>query len=100
MGSVPSVRPAFAYPRTSTISTLTSEVFRSWDVSSQFALTAIHRLALEFNLELQYRKTFREVWEEEQNDPELGRLSERMGVRGEHRGPLLVSEGEMEAASK
>jgi mRNA (guanine-N7-)-methyltransferase len=41
-----------------------------------------------------------DVWKEEKDDPELGPLSERMGVRGRGAGPLLVSEEELEAASK
>lgn len=51
-------------------------------------------------MELQYRKPFNEVWDEENGDPILGPLSERMGVRGRDRGPLLISDEEMEAASK
>ena len=47
-----------------------------------------------------YRKPFAEVWKEEQDHPIFGPLSERMGVRARDRGPLLVSEGEMEAASE
>lgn len=57
-------------------------------------------LAEDYNLELQYRKPFNEVWDEENGDPILGPLSERMGVRGRDRGPLLISDEEMEAASK
>ena len=53
-----------------------------------------------YNLEQQYRKTFAEVWKEEKDHPFFGPLSERMGVRGRDRGPLLVSDEEMEAASK
>ncbi|MCJ1313592.1 mRNA cap guanine-N7 methyltransferase [Agyrium rufum] len=60
---------------------------------------AFRALAEDYNLEQQYRKPFPEVWTEEQDDPQLGPLSERMGVRGRDRGPLLVSEEEMEAAS-
>lgn len=51
-------------------------------------------------MELQYRKPFNEVWDEENGDPILGPLSERMGVRGRDRGPLLIRDEEMEAASK
>jgi hypothetical protein len=58
------------------------------------------RLTEEYNLELQYRKPFLDVWNEEKDDPELGPLSERMGVRGRGGGPLLVSDEELEAASK
>ena len=49
---------------------------------------------------MQYRKPFAEVWSEEKDSPIFGPLSERMGVRGRDAGPLLVSEEEMEAASK
>ncbi|KAJ9667259.1 mRNA cap guanine-N7 methyltransferase [Coniosporium apollinis] len=60
---------------------------------------AFRALAEDYNLELQYRKPFNEVWDEEKDDPTLGPLSERMGVRGRDRGPLLVSNEEFEAAS-
>ncbi|KAF2140700.1 uncharacterized protein K452DRAFT_288789 [Aplosporella prunicola CBS 121167] len=60
---------------------------------------AFRALAEDFNLELQYRKPFNEVWAEENGDPVLGPLSERMGVRGRDRGPLLISKEEMDAAS-
>ena len=57
-------------------------------------------IAEDYNLELQYRKPFAEVWREEKNHPVFGPLSERMGVRGGDAGPLLVSDEEMEAASR
>lgn len=60
---------------------------------------AFRALAEDFNLELQYHKTFPEIWESEKDDPELGPLSERMRVREQGGGPLLVSDEEMEAAS-
>ena len=60
---------------------------------------AFRALAEDYNLELQYRKPFDQIWEEEKNDSVLGPLSERMGVRGRGHGPLLVSPQEMEAAS-
>ncbi|KAK3381403.1 mRNA capping enzyme-domain-containing protein [Podospora didyma] len=60
---------------------------------------AFRALAEDYNLELQYHKTFAEVWETEKDDRELGPLSERMGVRERGGGPLLVSPEEMEAAS-
>ncbi|KAH9820416.1 mRNA cap guanine-N7 methyltransferase-like [Teratosphaeria destructans] len=60
-------------------------------------------LAEDYGLELLYRKGFREVFEDESEDPELGRLAERMGVmsrdRTEGKGGLMVSEEEMEAAA-
>lgn len=57
------------------------------------------RIAEDYNLELQYRKPFAEVWQEEKNSPVFGPLSERMGVRGRDAGELLVSDEEMEAVS-
>ncbi|KAI9844624.1 MAG: mRNA cap guanine-N7 methyltransferase [Sclerophora amabilis] len=59
---------------------------------------AFRAIAEDYNLELQYRKPFAEIWREEKDDPVLGPLSERMNVRQRDRGPLLVSEEEMEAA--
>lgn len=60
---------------------------------------AFRALAEDYNLELQYHKTFTDVWETEKDDRELGPLSERMGVRDRMSGKLLVSPEEMEAAS-
>lgn len=60
---------------------------------------AFRALADDYNLELQFHRTFPEIWEAEKDDAELGPLSERMGVRGRGGGPLLVSDDEMEAAS-
>ncbi|KAK0707558.1 mRNA capping enzyme-domain-containing protein [Lasiosphaeris hirsuta] len=60
---------------------------------------AFRALAEDYNLELQYHKTFSGVWESEKDDRELGILSERMGVRDRNTGALLVSPEEMEAAS-
>lgn len=57
-------------------------------------------LAQDYNLELQYRKPFLDMWKEEKDDPDLGPLSERMGVRERGGGPMLVSDEELEAASK
>ena len=59
---------------------------------------AFRALAEDYNLELQYRKPFADVWKEEKDDAVLGPLSERMGVRERGRGDLLVSGEEMEAA--
>ncbi|KAK5995133.1 mRNA cap guanine-N7 methyltransferase [Cladobotryum mycophilum] len=42
---------------------------------------AFRALAEDFNLELQFHKTFPEIWEAEKDDRDLGPLSERMGVR-------------------
>ena len=60
---------------------------------------AFRAIAEDFNLELQYHKSFEEIWKSEKDDDVLGPLSERMGVRERGRGPLLVSDEEMEAAS-
>ncbi|KAH8742773.1 mRNA cap methyltransferase, partial [Diaporthe sp. PMI_573] len=60
---------------------------------------AFRALAEDYNLELQYHKTFSDIWKTEKDDPTLGPLSERMGVRHRHSGELLVSPEEMEAAS-
>lgn len=60
---------------------------------------AFRALAEDYNLELQFQRTFPEIWEAEKDDPELGPLSERMGVRERGGGPLLTSDEEMEAAS-
>lgn len=59
---------------------------------------AFRALAEDYNLELQYRKPFREVWEEQKDDPELGPLAERMNVRQRGGGRLLTSEEELDAA--
>lgn len=64
---------------------------------------AFRALAEEYGLELLYRKGFREVYEDESEDRELGMLAERMGVRSRDRsaprGGCLVGEEEMEAAA-
>ncbi len=62
--------------------------------------SVLDSIAEDYNLELQYRKPFSDIWSEEKNSPVFGPLSERMGVRGRDAGPLLVSEEEMEAASR
>ncbi|KAI5308359.1 mRNA cap guanine-N7 methyltransferase [Ascosphaera atra] len=59
---------------------------------------AFRALTEEYNLELQYRKPFLDIWSEEMNDPVLGPLSERMGVRARGGGPISVSKEELEAA--
>ena len=60
---------------------------------------AFRAIAEDFNLELQYRKPFRDIWEEDGNSREFGPLSERMGVRERDGGKLMVSDEEMEACS-
>ncbi|KFY66485.1 hypothetical protein V496_02056 [Pseudogymnoascus sp. VKM F-4515 (FW-2607)] len=59
---------------------------------------AFRAIAEDYNLEMQYHKSFGEIWRSEKDDPVLGPLSERMGVRGRGGGGLLVSDEEMEAA--
>jgi mRNA (guanine-N7-)-methyltransferase len=59
---------------------------------------AFRALAEDYNLELEYRKPFREVWDDYKDDPVLGPLSERMGVRNRD-GKLSVNADEMDAAS-
>ena len=61
---------------------------------------AFRALAEDYNLSQTYRKSFPAVWAEEKNDPVLGPLSERMGVREHGGGELLVSEEEMDAAGR
>ena len=58
---------------------------------------AFRALAEDFNLELQYRKPLADIWEEERNDPELGRLSERMKVTDRPGGELKLTAEEVEA---
>lgn len=60
---------------------------------------AFRAIAEDYNLELQYRRPFAEVWQEEKNSPVFGPLSEQMGVRGKDAGPLLITDEEFEAAS-
>ncbi|KKA26382.1 hypothetical protein TD95_001399 [Thielaviopsis punctulata] len=58
---------------------------------------AFRALAEDYNLELQYHKTFEDVWEAEKDDAVLGPLSERMGVRNRGQGTLQMSADEVEA---
>jgi hypothetical protein len=60
----------------------------------------IFSLTEDYNLELQYRKPFLDIWEEEKNDRELGALSERMGVRNRATGELNMTQEEKDAASE
>lgn len=60
----------------------------------------IDRLTEEYNLELQYRKPFLDIWQDEKNDRELGPLSERMGVRNRATGELNMTDEEKDAVSK
>jgi mRNA (guanine-N7-)-methyltransferase len=60
----------------------------------------VFSLTEDYNLELQYRKPFLDIWEEEKNDRELGPLSERMGVRNRATGELNMTQEEKDAASE
>jgi mRNA (guanine-N7-)-methyltransferase len=60
---------------------------------------AFRAIAEDYNLEMQYHKTFDEVWKTEKDDPILGPLAEQMGVRERGGGRFLVTGEEMEAAS-
>ncbi|KAF2760343.1 guanine-N(7)-methyltransferase [Pseudovirgaria hyperparasitica] len=60
---------------------------------------AFRALAEDYNLELQYRKPFPEVWEESRHTPEFSELAERMRVQERGSGRLLVSEEEMNASA-
>jgi mRNA (guanine-N7-)-methyltransferase len=68
-------------------------------ISPKYFSNPYPSLAEDFNLELEYRKPFDEVWREEKDDPNLGQLSERMGVKDRNTGRLLVNDEEMDAAS-
>ncbi|KAI4119865.1 MAG: hypothetical protein LQ338_007225 [Usnochroma carphineum] len=58
---------------------------------------AFRALAEDYNLELQYRKPFLEIWKEEKDQPVFRSLSERMGVVDRYSGELMVTKDEMEA---
>ncbi|KAL8768494.1 MAG: hypothetical protein Q9209_005285 [Squamulea sp. 1 TL-2023] len=58
---------------------------------------AFRALAEDYNLELQYRRTFPDIWREEKDDPVFRPLSERMGVVDRFSGELMVTREEMEA---
>ncbi|KAE9380237.1 guanine-N(7)-methyltransferase [Stipitochalara longipes BDJ] len=60
---------------------------------------AFRAIAEDYNLEMQYHKTFDEVWKTEKDDPILGPLTEQMGVRERGTGRFVVTDEEMEAAS-
>ncbi|CAI7661168.1 unnamed protein product [Penicillium manginii] len=60
---------------------------------------AFRALTEDYNLELQYRKPFLDIWEDEKNDRELGPLSERMGVRNRATGELNMTDEEKDAVS-
>ncbi|MCJ1417371.1 mRNA cap guanine-N7 methyltransferase [Xylographa parallela] len=60
---------------------------------------AFRALAEDYNLEMQYRKPFAEIWKEEKDDPVLGPLSVRMQVKASGDGPLQLTDEELEAVS-
>lgn len=57
---------------------------------------AFRALAEDYNLELQYRRSFTDIWKEEQDGSR--ELSKRMGVIDAQSGELMVTNKEMEAA--
>ena len=79
---------------------LSEREYLSISLSIYLFLTLLFRLTEEYNLELQYRKPFLDVWRDEKDNSELGQLSERMGVRDRATGELLMTDEEKEAASK
>ena len=96
MGSLPRVSSFVSpFPGLKSFISLRVERQLSWGCVSHTG-----SLAEEYNLEQQYRKPFLDVWKEEKDSRVFGPLSERMGVRGPNGGELLVSDEEMEAASK
>ena len=60
---------------------------------------AFRALAEDYNLEMQYRMPFADIFKHEKDDPILGPLSVRMGVRENSGGPLLLTKDELEAVS-
>ncbi|MCJ1404095.1 mRNA cap guanine-N7 methyltransferase [Xylographa trunciseda] len=60
---------------------------------------AFRALAEDYNLEMQYRKPFADIWKEEKDDPVLGPLSVRMQVKASTDGPLQLTDEELEAVS-
>lgn len=59
---------------------------------------SLRALAEDYNLELEWRKPLNEIWDEEKDDPEFGRLAERMKVR-DPGGRLKMSKDEIEGVS-
>jgi mRNA (guanine-N7-)-methyltransferase len=59
---------------------------------------AFRALAEDYNLEMQYRKPFLDIWREEKDDAQLGQLSERMQVR-DRDGNLQLTDEEKEAVA-
>ena len=60
---------------------------------------AFRALAEDYNLEMQYRKPFADIWKEEKDDPVLGPLSVRMQVKASSDGPLQLTDEELDAVS-
>ncbi|MCJ1294150.1 mRNA cap guanine-N7 methyltransferase [Xylographa carneopallida] len=58
---------------------------------------AFRALAEDYNLEMQYRRPFADIWAEEKDDPVLGPLSVRMQVRGSEGGAVQLTREEWEA---
>ena len=60
---------------------------------------AFRAMAEDYGLEMQYRKPFAEIWNEERHNPDLEELSVRMKVTDRRGGELAMSKEELEAAS-
>lgn len=60
---------------------------------------AFRALAEDYNLEMQYRKPFADIWKEEKDDVVLGPLSMRMGVKESMNGPSVLTPEELEAVA-
>lgn len=88
MGSLPSVSNEFLHP-------LVYWLGRS--LTTNVNKFVFYRLAEDYNLELQYRRPFPDIWKEEKDDPVFRPLSERMGVVDRLSGELMVTHEEMEA---
>ncbi|KAF2097714.1 guanine-N(7)-methyltransferase [Rhizodiscina lignyota] len=59
---------------------------------------SLRGLAEDYNLELEFRMPFKEIWEEEKDDREFGMLAEKMRVKDPRTGELRASKEELEAA--
>lgn len=59
---------------------------------------AFRSLAYEYNLKMEYKRNFEDIWKDEKNDKDLGPLSERMNVkRRDGSGQMNVGDEEWEA---
>ncbi|KAK6536696.1 mRNA cap guanine-N7 methyltransferase [Arthrobotrys megalospora] len=61
---------------------------------------AFRALAFDYNLKLEYKRLFEDIWKDNKDDRDLGPLSERMGVKKrDGSGEMLVQGEEWEACS-